>query len=227
LLREVIQEMHDFGSGLQKPKLDDEVLSELRHAIVNPLTVLLGYCEVLASRKDLPDDVALLAHELLTRARECAGAVERLFFVLSGENEMAQPDSFGHEIGQEERHAKVLVVDDEVVIQGLIAKVLSKEYKVVNVSTGEEALKLLEKERFDCVILDMNLGGELSGRDLLERMQAKMPHLARRTLIIGGGSKELLSQVASEFSLGGYVQKPFRPDVLRQIVLTMLLAKQE
>jgi CheY-like chemotaxis protein len=150
-----------------------------------------------------------------------------LFFVLSGENEMAQPDSFGHEIGQEERHAKVLVVDDEVVIQGLIAKVLGKEHKVVNVSTGEEALKLLEKERFDCVILDMNLGGELSGRDLLERMQAKMPHLARRTLIIGGGSKELLSQVASEFSLGGYVQKPFRPDVLRQTVLTMLLAKQE
>jgi CheY-like chemotaxis protein len=219
--------MDTRDSWVEKSNLSDDVLSELRHAIVNPLTVLVGYSEVLAGRKDLPDDVSMQAQELVMRAKECARAVERLFSVLSGDSVMAGSDILEQDASHEERHAKILVVDDEVVIQSMIARVLGKEHEVVNVSTGEEALELLGKERFDCVILDMNLSGELSGRDLLERIKGKLPNLAKRTLVVGGGSREVLSQAAREFSLRGYLQKPFRPDVLRRAVVTMLARQEE
>ena len=50
----------------------------------------------------------------------------------------------------------ILVVDDEKEIAELIKiHLLSQDYQVKTASNGKDALKLLESERFDLVLLDV------------------------------------------------------------------------
>ncbi len=62
---------------------------------------------------------------------------------------------------------RILVVDDEVNMQALFKKILSKEgYQVETVSSGVEAVKFLEKDRFDLVVSDLKMPG-MDGFELL------------------------------------------------------------
>ncbi len=72
-----------------------------------------------------------------------------------------------------ERLRKLLVVEDDRDQSKAICTLLGD--KNINISTvfnGEEALDLLQKETFDCIILDINLPG-ISGYTLLEMMQER------------------------------------------------------
>nr|MBN2278310.1 response regulator [candidate division Zixibacteria bacterium] len=74
---------------------------------------------------------------------------------------------------------KILVVDDEAHIRKLYNDFLKREgYQVETAAGGDEALEVLAKSRFDLVILDIELGDEASGLDILKRIKAGYPDLA-------------------------------------------------
>lgn len=65
---------------------------------------------------------------------------------------------------------KILIVDDEVNVRKLYSEELRDEgYETVSASTVEEALKAVERENPDLVVLDIKLGEE-SGIDALMRI---------------------------------------------------------
>jgi two-component system OmpR family response regulator len=65
----------------------------------------------------------------------------------------------------------VLVVDDEVAIRELICDALSmSEFETKSASDGLDALSRIRRERFDLVILDLNLP-KLDGLSLLEKIR--------------------------------------------------------
>ena len=69
---------------------------------------------------------------------------------------------------------KILVVDDEKHIRMLYQEELEGEGYQVVVSDGEDAiLPLLEKVSPDVVVLDIKLGGNRSGLDLLQEIRGK------------------------------------------------------
>ena len=69
---------------------------------------------------------------------------------------------------------KILVVDDEKHIRMLYQEELEGEGYVVAVSDGEDdILALLEKHAPDVVVLDIKLGGNRSGLDLLQEIRGK------------------------------------------------------
>ncbi|MYL84082.1 response regulator [Desulfovibrio aerotolerans] len=69
---------------------------------------------------------------------------------------------------------KILVVDDEKHIRMLYQEELEGEGYQVVVSDGEEdILPLLEKVAPDVVVLDIKLGGNRSGLDLLQEIRGK------------------------------------------------------
>lgn len=69
---------------------------------------------------------------------------------------------------------KILVVDDEKHIRMLYQMELEEEGYGVATSDGEEPiLDLLERERPDAVILDIRLGPERSGLDLLQVIRGR------------------------------------------------------
>lgn len=102
--------------------------------------------------------------------------------------------------------AKILVVDDEPQMRRVLRSALSSHgYGVVDARSGEEALQALESERFDFVLLDMNLPG-LGGLPTCRaiRASADIP-----IIIVSVRGSEHDKVNALEAGADDYVTKPF------------------
>jgi len=113
-----------------------------------------------------------------------------------------------------ERHLRVLVVEDDVMLRGLLRAVLESEgMEVVEAPTADAAAHLAEasRERIDLLISDVILPGE-SGDILAARLKARDPHL--RVLLMSGCSD--VARLATLLGEGTpFLPKPFSPDALR------------
>ena len=70
------------------------------------------------------------------------------------------------------KDSKILVVeDDSFLLQMYATKLETEEYKVFTASTGGEALRLVEKEDIDLILLDLNLP-EVDGFNVLEELKS-------------------------------------------------------
>lgn len=77
----------------------------------------------------------------------------------------------------------VLIIEDQELQSRILTEQLTgKGVEVRQAYTGEEALQLLKQQRFDCIILDLNLP-DISGFDLLDQIKAQ-PELAHVPVII-------------------------------------------
>lgn len=113
----------------------------------------------------------------------------------------------------------IMVVDDEPPIARLVrAKLQADGYGVVTASRGEEALKLLDDERPDLIILDVMMPG-MDGfetlRHVRERGQIPVILLTARS---GDADKLRGLQGGAD----DYVAKPFNPDELSARVAAVL-----
>ncbi|MSQ48259.1 MAG: response regulator [Deltaproteobacteria bacterium] len=89
----------------------------------------------------------------------------------------------------ERRVRQLLVVeDDDVQRQSILELIGNGDVLCTPVSTGKEALTLLETQPFDCMVLDLRLP-DMSGFELLDAMQRKV-HLRPLPVIVYTG-KEL------------------------------------
>ncbi len=94
--------------------------------------------------------------------------------------------AFEHIADYIQRPRKLLVVDDDAVDREDIVKLIGNgDVKITLAENGEQALELLRKEKFDCMILDLMLP-IVSGMEVLEEMQ-KDKELAELPVIIHTG----------------------------------------
>jgi DNA-binding NtrC family response regulator len=111
---------------------------------------------------------------------------------------------------------KVLVVDDDPEMCGLLSDVLTGEkFSVLAIGESLEASKILKKEEFDVVITDLKMKG-LKGLDLLEETKKVAP-LTPVIIITAFGTIESAIQ-AMKMGAYDYITKPFQMD---EIVLTV------
>jgi HAMP domain-containing protein/CheY-like chemotaxis protein len=92
----------------------------------------------------------------------------------------------------------LLVVEDDAVQRGSLVELIggdTEDVQVVAVDSGEAAISELEKQSFDCMVLDLRLPG-MSGLELITRVK---DHAAwRRTPIIVYTGKELTREEDTE-----------------------------
>jgi DNA-binding NtrC family response regulator len=110
---------------------------------------------------------------------------------------------------------RVLVVDDEPGVRESIRILLSSDYDVATVASGDAALEAIQRERPQLVLLDIIMPG-MDGMELLERVRVSDPGLP---IVILTATKTVKTAVAA-MKLGAfdYLQKPFDVDELRLIV---------
>lgn len=66
---------------------------------------------------------------------------------------------------------KILIVEDDVSIHNIIEELLKKEnYSIDNAYSGTETLLLLEKEKYDLILLDLMLPG-VTGEQIIEKIK--------------------------------------------------------
>lgn len=111
---------------------------------------------------------------------------------------------------------RVLVIDDEKVIRGGCREVLAQEgYEVLLAESGEQGLKMIEKEHFDIILLDLMMPG-LSGFDVLSHVKSLHPDTS--IIVITGFATIENSIEAMKNGAFDFIPKPFSPDQLRVVV---------
>ena len=81
---------------------------------------------------------------------------------------------------------RILLVEDNDVARAAVTRLLAAEGALVSPApTGREALRLLEEQEHDIVLLDLNLP-DMDGSEILQRLQIARPPSLERVLVVTG-----------------------------------------
>lgn len=107
----------------------------------------------------------------------------------------------------------VLVVDDSEADRLLVVRALARArpgLRIVEVASGEEALRAAERQGFDLIITDYRLG-RMNGVELLERILHESP-TAGRVLLTGDSSLPLVQAALDRGRIDMYLEKKEDPE---------------
>jgi two-component system invasion response regulator UvrY len=102
---------------------------------------------------------------------------------------------------------RILIVDDHSVVRDGVKKIIHEQRGDVTcgeAGTYQEAIELVEKENWDCMVLDISLGGR-SGLELLRGVRQIRPSLP--VLILSMHAEEQYARRAFKSGASGYVTK--------------------
>jgi PAS domain S-box-containing protein len=115
-------------------------------------------------------------------------------------------------------HETILLVEDEPVLRELARVILQDyDYRVLEASTGVEALKVWEEQNgnIDLLLTDMVMPEGMSGRELAEQLKSRKPGL--KIIYTSGYSADVMGRDnALRDTL--FLQKPYPPPLLAQTV---------
>ena len=116
--------------------------------------------------------------------------------------------------------AKILVVDDEMMILELVEEFLKeKNHTVEKVWMGEEVLNKIKEKKPDLILLDIKLGEE-DGREILKAIKKYDPAL--KVVIISGVLDESYIHDAKKLGAVAHIYKPFSLEQLNDIIKRVL-----
>jgi len=112
--------------------------------------------------------------------------------------------------------ARILLVDDEeIVIKSYLRILRSADYQVEAAYGGREALRKMEENRYDVVILDIMMP-DMGGLEVLRRVKEMHPDSA--VIMVTGLPQNATVVEAMKLGACDYISKPFEPDELKLIV---------
>ena len=107
---------------------------------------------------------------------------------------------------------KILIVDDEDPIRQFMKINLDYQgYQTVEAASGEEAIKVFEKERPALAILDIMLPG-MSGYEVCEKIRTEAPMTG--IIMVSAKSQDIDKILGLEKGADDYIIKPFNPQEL-------------
>lgn len=112
-----------------------------------------------------------------------------------------------------EKIKSILVVDDDVVSLKIIRSYLDDDYKVTAVKSGRLALKFLEKQRPDAILLDCFMP-EMNGAQTLQLIR-NMPNMKHIPVVfLTGNTDKTMVMNCLSLHPSGFLVKPVKKDDL-------------
>ncbi len=119
---------------------------------------------------------------------------------------------------------KILIVDDEKNLRLTMSMSLEPlGYEIGTAVDGEEALRQLEEQNFDLMLLDIRMPG-MDGIEVLRRASKQHPEV-RIIMVSAHGTVENAVE-AMKLGAVDFIQKPFVPQELRALVQQVLKREQ-
>ena len=119
----------------------------------------------------------------------------------------------------------ILIVEDEEEIQELLQYNLSKDgFRSVGVLSGEDALKKVRMEHFDCILLDLMLPG-IDGLDVCRTLKKDEKTQTIPLIMLTAKGEEPDIVTGLELGADDYIIKPFSPKILIARLKTVLRRK--
>ena len=100
----------------------------------------------------------------------------------------------------------VLIIDDEKEICELLREFIQDEFNVKVCSDPITAVDMVNKEKFDLVLTDLQMPN-ISGMGIIRTVRTASPETP--IIIVSGNATE---QLAQEHGVAGYITKPFKSD---------------
>ena len=107
----------------------------------------------------------------------------------------------------------ILMVDDVATNLKCAGEVLKDKYELSMAKSGKQALKILEKERPDLILLDINMP-DMDGYETMEKIK-EIPDCAEIPIVFLTAESENESEVKG-FKMGAidFIRKPFEPSIM-------------
>jgi PAS domain S-box-containing protein len=116
----------------------------------------------------------------------------------------------------------VLVVDDEPEVREMLAEILSLDgHRIETAASGNVAMQVLAERNVDVILSDMRMP-DVDGPGLYLRIKNAYPKLLERMVFITGDTLGAANRAFLERSGLPYLEKPFLPAEVRQVVQKVL-----
>jgi len=136
--------------------------------------------------------------------------------------------SVAHSEGPGPDGPSILIVDDSAMMRAMIKRVASVAGMPVGAiyeaGNGREALAVLEQHPVQLVMTDLNMP-VMTGTELLQAMQARAEWRDIVRIIISTDGSDSRRLEAEHLAVTAYVEKPFRPEVMRDVLAALAPAR--
>ena len=119
----------------------------------------------------------------------------------------------------------ILTVDDSRAVRNIVGKQLKAlGYEVLEAQDGNQALDQLQSTRVDVILLDVNMP-ELDGPGMLRKLRERGDQTP--VIMLTSESERTIVMDAMALGISDYILKPFKPEELREKVVSVLQAAGE
>jgi len=116
---------------------------------------------------------------------------------------------------------RILIADDEPNIRSVVARMLDKDYIVLEAANGEEAVDIAGRERPDIILMDLMMP-EMDGYTACSLIKADQATKMIPVIILTAIGHEFNRKFAMEMGADAYITKPFTPQVLADAIGPLL-----
>ena len=114
----------------------------------------------------------------------------------------------------------VLIVDDTATMRKIIMRGIRQagidNADFQEAGDGVEGLKAVEGSSFDLILSDVNMPN-MNGLDFVKEVTAKLESPPPIVMITTEGSEEVINEAVSR-GAKGYLQKPFTPEKIQEVI---------
>ncbi|MFW6051200.1 MAG: response regulator [Myxococcota bacterium] len=113
---------------------------------------------------------------------------------------------------------RILIVEDSHAMRAFVRATLEEGgAEVTEAASGFEALRIIPRERFDLVVVDINMP-DINGLELVSFMRKSDVHKDTPLIIISTEASARDRERGLSLGANAYLSKPFEPDELRKLV---------
>lgn len=113
----------------------------------------------------------------------------------------------------------ILIADDSATMRALLVAIVESlgDYKVVEASSGFEALRLLPRDHIDLIMTDINMP-DINGLELIRYLRANPNYKNIPVFIISteGNAKDI--EKGKQLGADEYLIKPFASAILKELI---------
>mgnify|MGYP001025201939 FL=1 len=124
------------------------------------------------------------------------------------------------------RRANILVVEDNADMRAYIASLLSKDYRMLEASNGEEALQVVQKHHVDLIVSDLMMP-VMDGMELSRRIKENLSTSHIPILMLTAISSQVQEKKSFEIGVDEYLCKPFDEEILLLRIRNMLKLRDQ
>ena len=215
----------DTGIGINKNNLE-QIFEEFRQVSEGLNRKFVGSGIGLTITKKL---IEMMGGEIIVKSEHGKGSTFQVLFPIKDFREKKEARVENQQIKKQTtkiskltKLPEILVVDDDTATRDIVRLFLKNTYKVDFAKSGDSAFKLVSKKHYKIVLMDINLGGGLSGIETTQRIKKlkaykKTPIVALTAFAMAGEREEFLDS-----GLTHYLSKPFMKKDLVKLLNSLI-----